>query len=112
MLCIAAIGVSIEQVFNISYDVCHYRRLNLSLQTIQSFIIKYYYNYKELDHLKDAQCNKIVEEVSLLQTEAKEELKQRLEAIERAMQKGYISNKDINDFKEDLLKTQHYQKQL
>ena len=75
-------------------------------------MIKYYYNHKELDHLKDAQCDKIVKEVSLLQTEAKEELKQRLKAVERVIQKGYISDKDINDFEEDSLKTQHYRKWL
>lgn len=110
MLCIAAAGVGIERVFNIGRDICHYRRSKLSPQTIRSLMIKYCYDHKESDHLKDAQCDKIAEEVSLSQTEAEEELKQRLEAVERAMQKGYISDEDIDDFEEDSPKTQHYRK--
>jgi hypothetical protein len=71
-------------------------------------MIKYYFDYKESKHLKEAQLKELAKEMSLSLKELKVEAQEQIKAIERAMEKNYISNKDIKDFEKDSLRRQHY----
>jgi hypothetical protein len=110
ILPIAAAGVGIERVFNISRDVCDYRRANMSPETIRALMIKYHYDYKESTHLKDARLKEIADEVPLTAKELEEELEERTKAVERAMKRQYISDNEIEDFEEDTPRKQPYRK--
>ena len=71
-------------------------------------MIKYCFDHKESEHLKEAQLKELAKEMSLSLEELEVEAQEQIKAIEQAIEKNYISNKDIEDFKEDSLRRQHY----
>lgn len=68
ILAILIASLSIERVFNIARDVCHFRRLALALDTIQAKMVKYYYNHKDSKEVERSQLSNLETEYSKITT--------------------------------------------
>lgn len=97
ILCIQTAGVGIERVFNISREVCHFRRGQQSASTVRERLICFHYDKMDSYDHKEAELADILIEIPRTLMELEEELQRRIDAINTAMETEYISDDDNED---------------